>query len=99
MADINKPLTSKDIVKQIWWIAIAAIIVTAFNVILSGGAIIQSQRLAQIEAKNSYQDALIRTDEEKIAANTLLANIVKTQLDSMSGDLKDIKGSLSKLKQ
>ena len=99
MADINKPLTSKDIVKQIWWIAITAIVVTAFNVILSGGAIIQSQRLAQIENKNALQDGTIRVDEEKIAANTLLANIVKTQLDSMSGDLKDIKGSLSKLKQ
>ena len=87
----DKPLTGKQLMKRITIGIVVAVSITAFNVILSGGAIIQSQRLAAVERKNEQQDVVDKEMQHSIAEDKLVLVELKTELLGVSSDVKDIK--------
>ena len=83
----EKQLTGKDLLHRITWGVVVAVVITAGNVVLSGGAIIQSQRLAKVESVNDLQT-------DSIQKNRITLTAVTTKLDAIQGDVSDIKHSL-----
>ena len=83
----DKQLSGKELLHRITWGMVVAVVITAGNVILSGGAIIQSQRLAKVETVNDFQNT-------EIENNRIALTAVTTKLDNIQGSLTDIKHTL-----
>lgn len=83
----DKQLSGKDLLHRITWGVVVAVVITAGNVILSGGAIIESQRLTKVETVNESQSTEIQN-------NRIALTAVTTKLDNIQGSLMDIKHTL-----